>query len=279
MPPPWPAAHSRLSHPVFAPLAGAVARLLRDRWPTQEALTALATDVGVLTASGQAVRFVPPQPQNARDGLGYEARIALTGQVVTRGENWHDLLNALAWVSFPRAKAALSAAHAERLRQGGQAEARQRSPARDALTLFDEGGVVVMASDPAWFGLIRAHAWQRLFWERRMDLARDVRVIAFGHALMESMLTPYVGITARAIFLPADSRLIAATPDDQRTAADAFVSEAVVRAQRASSVLAQAPLPVLGIPGWHAEGERESFYDDQAYFRPLRGAALRQGQR
>lgn len=256
-----------------------MARLPRDRWPTHEALTALAATGGVLTASGQPVHFMPPQPQKARDGLGYEARIALTGQVVTRGENWHDLLNALAWVSFPRAKAALSAAHAERLSQGGTAEARQRSPARDALTLFDEGGVVVMASDPAWFDLIRAHAWKRLFWARRIDLRRDVRVVAFGHALMESMLTPYVGITARAIFLPADAGLIAAAPDDQRTAADAFVSEAVMRAQRESSVLAQSPLPVLGIPGWHAEGERESFYDDQAYFRPLRGAAPGQGQR
>lgn len=256
-----------------------MARLPRDRWPTHEALTALAADVGVLTASGQPVRFMPPQPQKARDGLGYEARIALTGQVVTRGENWHDLLNALAWVSFPRAKAALSAAHAERLSHGGTAEARQRSPARDALTLFDEGGVVVMASDSDWFDLIGAHEWKRLFWARRIDLRRDVRVVAFGHALMESMLTPYRGITARAIFMPAGPGLIAATPDGLRIAADAFVSEAVVGAQRASSALAQSPLPVLGIPGWHADGERESFYDDQATFRPLRRAAPGQGER
>lgn len=211
--------------------------------------------------------------------MGYEARIALTGEVVTRGENWHDLLNALAWVSFPRAKAALSAAHAERLMHGGAEEARQRSPARDALTLFDEGGVVVLASDPAWFDLICAHEWKRLFWVRRLDLAREVRVVAFGHALMESMLTPYRGITARAIFLRAGSGLIAGTRDEQRMAADAFVSEVVAGAQRASSALAQSPLPVLGIPGWHADGERESFYDDRATFRPLSRAAPEQGER
>lgn len=222
---------------------------------------------------------MPPQSQKARDGLGYEARIALTGEVLTRGENWHDLLNALAWVSFPRAKAALSAAHAERLRQGGMAEARLRSPARDALTLFDEGGVVVLASDPEWFSLIRAHEWKRLFWTRRIELVRDVRVIAFGHALMESMLTPYRGITARAIFLAADSGLITATLDDQRAAADAFVHEVVVGAQRASLALAHTPLPVLGIPGWHADGERESFYDDEVYFRPRRRAEPGQGER
>jgi hypothetical protein len=27
------------------------------------------------------------------------------------------------------------------------------------------------------------------------------------------------------------------------------------------------PLPVLGLPGWHAANERPSFYDDPSYFR------------
>ena len=213
---------------------------------------------------------MPPPSQRERDGLGYEARIAATGAVVTRGESWHDLLNALVWVTFPRAKAALSAAHAEILRRGGDSEARLRSPARDALTLFDEGGVVVMASDPAWLDLIRAHDWKRLFWERRACLARDVRVLAFGHALMESMLTPYVGITARARFMPVDAALLAASPADRASAADGFVAEAVAAAQRAAAALEHWPLPVLGLPGWHADGERESFYDDASYFRPRR---------
>lgn len=266
-----------LRHPAFGAVSPAVARLPRDRWPSHEALTALASEAGVATATGRAVRFVPPLPQKARDGLGYEERIARTGEVATRGENWHDLLNALAWVSFPRAKAALSAAHAEALRQGGHAEARRRSPVRDALTLFDEGGVVAMASAAEWFDLIRDHQWKRLFWESRAALARDVRVLAFGHALMESMLTPYVGITARVLFMPAEATLLAATHDDQARAADAFVADSVVAAQRASATLAHRPLPVLGLPGWHADGERETFYDDHAYFRPRRHAAPAQG--
>ena len=31
-----------------------------------------------------------------------------------------------------------------------------------------------------------------------------------------------------------------------------------------------APLPILGVPGWEAANERESFYDDAAVFRPGR---------
>jgi hypothetical protein len=31
-----------------------------------------------------------------------------------------------------------------------------------------------------------------------------------------------------------------------------------------------SPLPVLGVPGWWAENEQESFYDNRTYFRPGR---------
>lgn len=266
-----------MRHPAFAPLASAVARLPREPWPSHEALSALAHEAGVRTATGQPVCFAPPRPQKARDGLGYEARIAATGEVATRSENWHDLLNALVWIAFPRAKAALSAAHADILQRGGEEEARHRSPSRDALTLFDEGGVVLMASDAEWFGLLRAHAWKPLFWERRAALARQVRVIAFGHALLESMLTPYVGITARALFLPVGAAVLAEPPEVLRSTADAFVAQSVAEAQEAASALAHAPLPVLGLPGWHPDGGRESFYDDHAYFRPRRGGAQAPG--
>lgn len=273
MPPPWPSARGSLRHPAFSSIAAVAARLPQDRWPSHDALTALAAEAGVVTATGRGVRFVPPPSQRERDGLGYEARIAATGAVVTRPENWHDLLNALAWLSFPRAKAALSAAHEEILRQGGPQEARRRSPARDALTLFDEGGVVVLARSPEWRALVEAHEWKRLFWARRAELAREVRVLAFGHALMESLLTPYAGITARALFLPAGDDLLGAEPSVQLATADAFVAQAVARAPEASVPLVCLPLPVLGLPGWHTEAEHERFYDDTGYFRPRRRGA------
>jgi hypothetical protein len=49
------------------------------------------------------------------DGLDYEMRIWARGEVVTRPDNWHDFFNALVWCTFPLAKAALNARHAEAL--------------------------------------------------------------------------------------------------------------------------------------------------------------------
>lgn len=253
----------------FSSLHALLDTLDHNRWPTREALTALAVARGVATAPGHPVRFVVPRGQRDRDGLGYEARIATTGEVVTREENWHDVLNALCWIAYPQAKAALSAAHAAILAAGGEAEAKRRSPARDALTLFDEGGVVFLAGDERWFGLVHAHEWRTLFWDRREALRAEVRVLAFGHALLESLLAPFVGITGRALFLRVDAALLAAPAHQQLAFADAALAEALRSGGANLSGLGLAPLPVLGLPGWHAAGEAASFYDDTGYFRPL----------
>ena len=40
---------------------------------------------------------------------------------------------------------------------------------------------------------------------------------------------------------------------------------------RFPSPQAMAPMPVLGVPGWHPDTGRESFYDDAAHFRSKGG--------
>ena len=149
----WKAAWDRLHAPVFAPLAPVIERLPRDRWPSHADLTSAAD--GLSTAHGRPLRFVPPRDRTDRERRYYELHIAQTGEVETRPENWHDLFNALAWLTYPRSKAAINAQHAAILEERGDAEAKRRSPERDALTLFDEGGVAVMSSDPAFFDMIR----------------------------------------------------------------------------------------------------------------------------
>ena len=141
----WTAARERLAAPIFAPLAPALAKLPADRWPTLAELSALAE--GVKTSRGKPVRFVRARERNDRERRYYEQHIADTGEVETR-ENWHDLFNALAWITYPKSKARINAQHAAILEEGGEAEARKRSPERDALTLFDEGGVIVACSTP-----------------------------------------------------------------------------------------------------------------------------------
>src|SRR5258706_122651 len=195
----WSAARERLHAPMFAPLRPAIERLPRDRWPPHADLTAAAQ--GAATSRGTPVRFVMPREHTDRERRYYELNIADNGEVETRPENWHDLFNALAWITYPRAKAKINEQHAAILEERGDAEAKHRGSERDALTLFDEGGVAVVSNDPQLFALIVDFQWKELFWNRRAALERDMRCLAFGHALFEKALEPHLGLVAKTIFL------------------------------------------------------------------------------
>lgn len=260
------AAFRRPSGPIFAPLAAALARLPADRWPTHAELTALAG--GITTAGGKPLRFVPPREPAERGRRAYELHVAETGEVETRPANWHDLFNALVWIAFPRAKAAINAQHAAILAERGDAEARHRGPERDALTLFDEGGVVLATSAPGLLRLVRDFAWKALFWERREELIATTRFLAFGHACHEQALAPYIGMVAKTVFVEVDAAFIAAPVEAQVARADALVARFFADRGNFASPKVLPPLPVLGVPGWHFAAQDAAFYDDTRYFRP-----------
>jgi hypothetical protein len=258
----WSEARERLRGPIFAPLGAAIARLPRDRWPSLDDLDAAAA--GIATSQGKPIRFVAPRVNAER--LHYEARIAATGEVATRERNWHDLFNALAWIAYPRAKAAVNAQHAALLAERGESEARRRGPERDALTLFDEGGVAVATRDRDLTRLIVDFEWKELFWRRREKLARDAAFFAFGHALLEKALDPFVGIVAKTAFLDVDDAFFAADAASRLARVDALLAAHFSERSRFPSPRALAPMPVLGVPGWH-RAQDEAFYDDPVHFR------------
>jgi hypothetical protein len=262
----WPQARETLRAPIFAPLHGAIARLPADRWPTHEALTAAAE--GVATASGRALRFVPPRDDAPEARVHYESHIAATGEVATRPRNWHDLFNALAWIAFPRAKAGINAQHAAILAERGDEEARRRGPERDALTLFDEGGVAIASSSPALLKLVVEREWKALFWHRRAELAGAMRFVAFGHALYEKALSPYAGIAAKTVLLPVDELFFMLPAEAQVERVDAMLAAHFATRVRFATPRAMPPLPAMGVPGWHPGTSAEAFYDDTAHFRP-----------
>ena len=264
----WTAARERLRSPPFAPLSSLLARLDASRWPTRDELTALAADV--VTSRGMAVRFVPPREHTDRERRYYELHIAATGEVETRSDNWHDLFNALVWIAFPRAKAAINAQHAAILEERGEAEARQRSPERDALTVFDEGGVAVASSDPQVFRHIVDFEWKELFWRRRRDLEARARFVAFGHALQEQCLEPYLGMVAKTVFLAVGEPFFRLAVAEQVAEVDALLAAHFADRARFRSPKMMAPMPVLGVPGWHPDTVREDFYDDASQFRGKR---------
>jgi hypothetical protein len=234
-----------------------LARLPADRFPTHAELTA-ATQ-GIVTSRGKPLRFVAPRDHTDRERRYYELHIAQTGEVETRPGNWHDFFNALAWITYPRAKAAINAQHAALLEERADAEAKRRGPERDALTLFDEGGVIVATDDASLTKLIVDFEWKELFWRRRPELEAKARFLAFGHALLEKAVEPYLGIVAKTVFVP-----FAADVD----AADRLVAAHFADRANFPKPKAMAPMPVLGVPGWHPQTTRESFYDDPSHFRP-----------
>ena len=226
--------------------------------PDPAALGVLAAARQVCNAAGRPISFVQPPA----DGLDYETRVWLTGAVATRRDNWHDFFNALVWLAFPLAKAALNARHVELLRQ----QAGPRCRERDAMTHFDECGAAVVSCDPELLDLVRGFQWRRLFWERRSDLSRGLRCLVFGHATYEQLLRPLRGLTAKAVLYqvsPAwlEQPLAAQVADVDRRLAAEFPTGG----QQLPRVW--QPLPLLGLPGVTPENERATYYDDDWQFR------------
>lgn len=205
-----------------------------------------------LNAAGAApVRFVPHA--QLHPGTAYEKFIFDTRRCPVR-PGPHDFFNGLAWLRFPRAKAALNRLQAQAIARDGVAA--RRGPVRDAITVFDENGALLDAPAPLWEAL-RSRAWRRLFVELR-PLWREARLLVFGHALLEQLLSPRKGLTAHVWCVNAAM--------NSRASADAWLA-----AQCTAETLAAkpfTPLPVLGVPGWWAGNENFSFYDDSLVFRP-----------
>ena len=246
---------------MFAPLREHAKPLsaLHD-WPAASALQELVSARNVTNANGLPLRVV------ATAGEPYEARIYRRGELQVRGRNWHDFFNVLAWLAYPLTKRELNRRHYLAWQQEGT---KARGRARDALTLFDESGAIVVSSDSALLEDVRGFRWKRLFWERRQRLDESARFFVFGHALFEKALDPYVGMTAHALLMELDGgRLTALRTVD---AVDALVSASIRDPQALEEPRALAPLPVLGVPGWWHDSGREEFYDDVGYFRRRRG--------
>jgi hypothetical protein len=218
-----------------------------------DALNAAAQAVGLATESGRPVRFVPPGAKRA----AYEVQVHETGRVETRPESRHDWFNALCWLAFPRTKARINAMHAAEIpREGGQ-----RGPLRDLLTIFDEGGAIVVCADEELNRLVREFRWTELFWRQREQVRQHMRFVVLGHAALEQALKPWPGITCKAIFAPPGA--------DLDRAAAAWLSALPPSA----SPRGLAPLPVFGYPRWMPEQD-ERFYAEERYFRERPGSAF-----
>jgi hypothetical protein len=238
-------------------------------WPDVTQYAALLDPGGKATTSaGARVRFVAPG--EIADSHSYEQRIYQTGMVVTRERNWHDLLNAMVWVRFPRTKATINARHVAE--QHARPSAGNRNRVQDTLTLFDESGVLVASDDESLLSALRQMRWKELFWQRRADVVARMRFFPFGHGLCEQALRPFIGLTGKALLLQVEADVLALPLEAQLRVLDARLARWIDAPDNLLSPAALCPLPVLGVPGWWRDNERESFYDNTQYFRSRRRA-------
>jgi Protein of unknown function (DUF3025) len=232
----------------------AVAQGLASGLPLHQALGAVP---------GAVVSFVPQQA--LPEGVAYERFIFETGQCPTR-DNLHDFFNGLCWITFPQTKKKLNQLQAAEIAKAGVQPL--RGAVRDALTVFDENAAFLIAPQPLWDALL-ARDWQMLFITLR-PLWKEAQLILFGHALLEKLVYPRKAITAHVYRAQAAINSIA----DMDTL-DAWIAAGLTADKLAAKPF--TPLPVLGVPGWWADNENFSFYDDSTVFRLNRNQKISAG--
>lgn len=196
---------------------------------------------------------------------GYEVHIHRCGRVPTRSGNWHDLYNALIWSLFPASKRAMNHAHVAAMGESGGRGAR-----RDALTQFDECGLLLVSASAEVFAELDSHQWQSLLWQRRPQwLAGSIRAYLFGHALYEALHQPFAGLCGKVMGVVVDADFGQLPLTERYQLLDAQLAQAITTGQVLNAPRRLAPLPLLGIPGAVAANAEPGYYcGDQ--FRPLR---------
>lgn len=200
-----PGFESRARHPYLEPFLRLAAPDFDDAWrspPDHAALDAcFARARAARFPDEPARRFAMAAPKSGRRKKrsapvdvrrSYDGRITLDHEVPTRVSDVHDFCNFLAWLAFPRTKRAIHerqfAALERWIEPGSRRIPGARTREQDALTLFDEGGVVICGQT----ALLREDA----------ELPSGVVALAFGHALLEHFVLRENEIAATAIVLP-----------------------------------------------------------------------------
>ena len=253
---------------LFEPIAAWLGRFTTPGVPSHAELDALLAEVAPDARSGGDARicFVPP----AGDAEGYEARIFASGEVPTRAGDWHDFFNALAWCAWPRTKAACNRLHLAELHARTAAGLPGRGPRRDALTQFDECGIVVVSTDADIPALLAAHEWEEALWTRRARLLQSTRFLVFGHGTWDQLRAPFVGLCAKALFRVVAPAWLALPAAQALAETDAWLAAHLAANIDTLTPRSLSPLPLLGIPGVTADNECAAYYRDTRQFRPHR---------
>ena len=120
-----------------------------QNWPTVEDLNRWKPNP-VISFLSHNICFVEQKGTRQKKCFSslYEPRVFLKGEVNTRFSSWHDFFNALVWYSFPKVKSTLNmrqfVAFDERASFPWKNPLQKRSREQDLLTMFDEGGCILV---------------------------------------------------------------------------------------------------------------------------------------
>ena len=240
--------------------------------------------VNALNANKGTLSFDFLDQNELEERFTYESFIDQSNCIPTR-ENVHDFFNGLSWIQYPGIKKAMLAEQAAALRANQNVDQgikindmrnlsnlpnqfntlkapnttntiNARGAVRDALTVFDENGILLQADQRIWDALERKD-WSALFIKHR-KLWESAVVWIFGHALLEKLIKPRASITGHVLCLKIPLELGAEE-------IDSWVAQRFNQLSWSNKPF--TPMQVLGVPGWWCENESPTFYDNPKVFR------------
>jgi hypothetical protein len=136
----------------------------------------------------------------------YDGRIALTGQVYCLSESYHDLFNIVIFSAFPLAKRALHTRQFAAVSSWVSAELDSHAPRipgrrtreQDALTILDEGGVILAMTEERRDNFAQTEGPFRV---APFEPDSGIVPILFGHALLEHLHDEHRAIRASGVII------------------------------------------------------------------------------
>jgi hypothetical protein len=234
------------------------------QWPNALGLNQLKSQI--LADSLICPDFVC-QSQLIESAEYYEQIIYQYKRVPTRPDSWHDLFNGLIWLQFPKTKGLLNQQHIEDINQYGL---NPRTLRRNNLTHFDECGVILAVEEGFEFLLeaLSQHQWHSVFVKHRALWGDKIHSVIFGHANLEMLLHPFIGLTGKWLGLTVDPGFSQLPCNQQRSALDDKLFSHISQSNLFSFKKPLLPIPLLGIPEFCSENEQATFYQNTDYFRP-----------
>lgn len=196
---------------------------------------------------------------------GYEKLINSEKKVISRSHSYHDFFNFLTWLLFPKIKLTINRLYVEKGEET-PTSSNLRTTLQNKLAVFEEGGVLLIASNESYFDLIDEHQWKEFFWEKRNQLAQEFECLVYGHGLYEKGLNPYIGMTGAGIFIKVDAAYFELNHLERILYLDERVSQQLGECIHQNNFVLH-PFPFFGLPDWYIGNDKEEFYENKKYFR------------